>query len=503
MTDVRLGEVMTSDPLTEEPSAPLASAAAAMRERGVGSAVVVEDGNVVGIITERDIVRAAAEGAHPTDHSIEEWMTRQPVTMPPSEGITHALEQMLDRNFRHIPIVDGDKLVGIVSLRQLIGAARIRKVDPWSPGTGRGLENVTVAETELSYIDGQQGKLIYRGYEAVDLARNASFEDVWYLLFYGELPKWGTDAADTFGKRTSEGRAVPLDLDTLRDLAKSHGTFMGTLQAAAAATGAAWGLKPWLNEDPEKVHLAALRLGAVMPTLVCALYRLEHGLDVVDPDPSLGHAANYLWMMNGERPTKEQEIAISRYLILTMDHGMNASTFTSRVIASTGADVGSAVAGGIGALSGPLHGGAPSLVADMLDEIGSADRAAEWVDKELAAGRRLMGFGHRVYKTEDPRAACLRDTGDELKAERIGLAKLVEQAALEGLRKKNPAYANTNVEFYSAVILERAGIPRQLFTPSFTVSRTVGWTAHILEQVRDNRLIRPSAEYIGPMGLKV
>jgi citrate synthase len=494
VTDVHLRDVMTPDPLTASPDTPMAEAAAAMREREVGSAVIVDNGHVVGILTERDLVRAAADGAHPTGVTVSSWMTPTPVTMPPDEGITHALDQMIERHFRHIPVVDGDKLVGVVSFRQLIESAKIRKVDPWAPGTGRGLENITVAESEISYIDGQAGRLIYRGYNAVDLALKKSFSEVWHLLYYGELP---TD--DSFQRRTAAMRESPLSIQTLRDLAEGHGTFMGTLQAAAAAAGAALGLQPWLDRDVKEVEDEALHIGAVMPTLVAAIHRLEQGLEPVDPDPALADDENYLWMMNGEKPSDDQIMAVRRYLILLAEHGMNASTFTGRVAASTGADVGSAVAAAIGALSGPLHGGAPSLVLDMLDEIGSPDNAAQWVKDAITNGKRIMGFGHRVYKAEDPRAACFRETSIELGSERVNLAKVVEAIVLEELRASKPGRAlYTNVEYWSAVVLEHAGIPRRLFTPTFAVSRTIGWTAHILEQVKDNRLIRPTADYTGP-----
>ncbi len=493
--ELRLGEIMTPDPLTAPPGTPLADAAALMRERGVGSVIVEDDSGVLGILTERDLVKATADGAHPTDATVDQWMTPSPVTLPTSGDITHALDQMMERHFRHIPIVDDGKLVGVVSFRQLVEAAKIRKVDPWAPGTGRGLENITVAESEVSYIDGQQGRLIYRGYNAVDLALKKSFIDVWHLLHYGEFPK-----DDSFARKIADNRTSPLDPKTLRDLAEGHGTFMGTLQAAIAACGATWGLRSWLERDPDEVHEESLRLAAVVPTLVCALWRLTNGQEVVDPDPSLDEAANYLWMMHGEKPNDDQVLAANRYLILLAEHGMNASTFTGRVIASTGADVSSAVAGASGALSGPLHGGAPSLVLDMLDEIGSTDNAEKWIKDAVTKGRRIMGFGHRVYKAEDPRAACFRDTAIDLKSERVDLARVVEATTLEELRASKPGRAlYTNVEFWSAVVLERAGLPRELFTPTFAVSRTIGWTAHILEQVRDNRLIRPTADYTGPM----
>jgi citrate synthase len=492
---LRLGDIMTPDPLTALPGTPLSEAATIMREREVGSVIVHDGTNVIGILTERDLVKAAADGAHPTDATVDRWMTPSPVTMPPDGDITHALDQMIERHFRHIPIVDeANLLVGVVSFRQLIEAAKIRKVDPWQPGTGKGLENITVAETEISFIDGQQGRLIYRGYNAVDLALKKSFVDVWHLLQYGEFPK-----DDTFAKKIAGLRESPLDEKTLRDLAESHGTFMGTLQAAIAAASSVLGYQSWLERDPDEVQEEAVRLGALMPTLVCALWRLAQGQDVIEPDPSLDEASNYLWMMNGEKPTDDQVLAVSRYLILLAEHGMNASTFTGRVIASTGADVGSAVAGAAGALSGPLHGGAPSLVLDMLDDIATIDNAERWVKDAVEHGKRVMGFGHRVYKAEDPRAACFRDTSIDLKSERVDLAKVVEATVLEELRASKPGRAlYTNVEFWSAVVLEHAGIARPLFTPTFCVSRTIGWTAHILEQVRDNRLIRPSADYIGP-----
>lgn len=492
--ELRLGAVMTPDPLTAAPGTTLADAAAAMREQGVGSVIVADDGKVLGIITERDIVKAAADGAHPTDATVDDWMTPAPVTMPPDEDITHALDQMIDRHFRHIPIVDGDKLVGVVSFRQLIESAKIRSVDPWAPGTGRGLENVTVAETQLSFIDGQRGRLVYRGYNAVDLALKKSFTDVWHLLHYGEFPR-----DDSFARKTAQLRSSPLDVQTLRDLAASEGGFMSTLQAAIAATGAEWGLRSWLERDPDEVQEEAIRLGSVIPTLICALWRLNHGEEPVDPDPNLDHSENYLWMMRGEKPTPEEVRATNLYYILLAEHGMNASTFTGRVIASTGADIGMAVAGAAGALAGPLHGGAPSLVLDMLDEIGSPDNAERWIKDAIATGKRIMGFGHRVYKAEDPRAACFRDASNELGSPRVNLAKAVEATTLEELRAAKPGRAlYTNVEFWSAVVLERAGIPRPLFTPTFCASRTIGWTAHIVEQVRDNRLIRPDAAYVGP-----
>ena len=492
--ELRLRDLMTPDPLTAAPTDTLAFVAAAMRRRDVSSAVVLRDDAVVGILTERDLTRAAAAGAPAATTPVARWMTADPVTLPPGSEITTALERMLERNVRHLPVCAEGSLVGTVSLRQLVRAASLRRVDPWAPGTAKGLENVTVAETRISHIDATGGRLIYAGHDAVRLARERSFEDVWHLLLTGELPQ-----DDRFARRVAALRGVPLDAAALRALAGAEGGMMSKLESALAATGAAWGLRPWYEREVSEVEEEAVRLAGVVPLLVAALWRLGRGLKPVAPDPSLGHAANYLWMLQGRRPTAAQVMAAERYLVLTAEHGMNASTFTARVIASTGADAAAALVGAAGALSGPLHGGAPSLVLDMLDEIATVERAGAWIARAIADGRRIMGFGHRVYRTEDPRAACLRATADEIDAPRAQLARAVEREALAQLRAAKPdRVLATNVEFWSAVALEGAGIPRELFTPTFAVARTVGWTAHLLEQVRDNRLIRPAASYVGP-----
>ncbi len=490
----RLRDLMSPSPLTAAPSDTLAATAGAMRARDVSSAVVVAGGRAVGILTERDLTRATAAGAAPAVTPVEHWMTPDPVTMPPDREVPAALERMLERGVRHLPVVADGVLVGTVSLRQLVRAASLRRVDPWAPGTARGLENVTVAETRLSYIDATGGRLVYAGYDAVSLACERTFEEVWHLLLTGTLP-----ADDAFARRIAGLRGLPLPASTLRALAAADGSMMSKLESALAATGAVWGLGPWYERELPAVEAEAVRLAAVTPSLVAALWRLGRGLEPVAPAADLGHVANYLWMLDGRRPTPAQVTAAERYLILTAEHGMNASTFTARVIASTGADLAGALAGAAGALSGPLHGGAPSLVLGMLDEISTVERAAPWIAEAIRRGRRLMGFGHRVYRTEDPRAACLRRTAEEVGASRTLLARTVEREALAQLRAAKPdRVLATNVEFWAAVALEAAGIPRELFTPTFAVARTAGWTAHVLEQVRDNRLIRPAATYVGP-----
>ncbi len=492
--ELLLRDLMTPAPLTAAPTDTLATAAAAMRGRDVSSAVVVCDDAVVGILTERDLARAAAADATPGTTPVAAWMSPGPVTLPPGSEVPAALERMLDRNVRHLPVCAGGRLVGTVSLRQLVRAASLRRVDPWAPGTARGLENVTVAETRLSHIDATGGRLVYAGHDAVRLARERSFEDVWHLLLAGALP-----ADDAFARRVAASRGLPLPAATLRALASADGAMMSKLEGAMAATGAARGIAPWYERDAGAILDEAVRLASAMPSLVAALWRLGRGLEPVAPDPALGQVANYLWMLHGRRPAPGEVRAAERYLILAAEHGMNASTFTARVIASTGADVAAALVGAAGALSGPLHGGAPSLVLDMLDEIGTVERAGAWIAAAIGGGRRIMGFGHRVYRTEDPRAACLRATAEEIGTPRLALARAVEREALAQLRAAKPdRVLATNVEFWAAVTLEAAGIPRELFTPTFAIARTAGWTAHVLEQVRDNRLIRPAATYVGP-----
>jgi citrate synthase len=254
-----------------------------------------------------------------------------------------------------------------------------------------------------------------------------------------------------------------------------------------------------MDISAEEVRQQAVRMTALVPVLLTGLYRAHQGLEPVAADPDLDYAASYLQMLTGERPDEVHARAVEKYLILTMDHGFNASTFTARVIASTGADMGSALVGAIGALSGPLHGGAPSRALHTLDEIGTEDRAYDYLKEKVISGERLMGFGHRVYKTDDPRSTLLREVALQLGGEQAQFAEHVEQTALKVLNELKPGRRlYTNVEFYAGVVMNTAGIPRDMFTPTFASSRTVGWTAAICEQASHNRLIRPSAVYVGP-----
>jgi citrate synthase len=274
---------------------------------------------------------------------------------------------------------------------------------------------------------------------------------------------------------------------------------LAALRSAVSITAAALGAQPTLDLSAAQVRVDCLRLAALVPVLLMRLHRHSQGPPPVDPDPDLGYAASYLQMLNGERPTDRQARALEQYLILTMDHGFNSSTFTSRVITSTGSDIGSALTGAIGALAGPLHGGAPSRALAMLDAIGEPSRAEEYLRAEIGAGQRLMGFGHRVYKTDDPRSLLLREVATELGGDQVDFARHVEQTALRVLAELKPGRRlYTNVEFYAGVVMNSVGVPRDMFTPTFACSRTVGWTAAIAEQAANNRLIRPSALYVGP-----
>jgi citrate synthase len=362
-----------------------------------------------------------------------------------------------------------------------------------------GLAGVSVARTKVSDVLGRQGFYHYRGYNAVDIARRGRVEDAWYLLLRGELPTHGQREA--FARETAELRVLPDGVaDLLPAIAKpSPAGSLDSLRTALSVTAQAIGCRPWIDQSSAETEHQAARLTAVLPTLAAALYRLAGGLDVVAPRADLGYSANYLYMISGTEPDERSRYAIERYLMLTMDHGFNNSTFTSRVIASSGADLGAVATGALGALSGPFHGGAPARVFDMLDAIGSPDNAEPWLRDAIVRGDKLMGFGHRIYKTVDPRSELLHEVARELHSERVEFSEVVEKTAVSLLAELKPGrelYAN--VEFYAGVVLEAAGLPRELFTPTFACSRIIGWMANVLEQIQDNRIFRPLAHYDGP-----
>ena len=360
-------------------------------------------------------------------------------------------------------------------------AAAATAARPYSPG----LEGVIAGETSLSFIDGTQGRLLYRGYRIGDLVRDGTYPAVANLLWTGE---WAPD------HRLPTEPVPPAVLDVLRALPASTKP-MDALRTAVSAWGATQDL-PW----PPTVEQARA-LTAFSPSALAAFARLRDGKDPIDPDPSLDLVEGFLFQLNGERPDPGTARALDAYFVVGAEHGFNASTFTCRVITSTRSDIASAVAGAIGTMKGPLHGGAPSEVVDQLSEVGSAEKAEQWVREALDRGERLMGFGHRVYRAYDPRAAALREVaeGMEHKPDWLVLATQVEDVALRVLGEKYPDRPlKTNVEFYAAPVLMGVGLKPDLFPAAFSLSRHAGWTAHALEQAANNRLIRPDVNYVGP-----
>ncbi|PKV83631.1 citrate synthase/methylcitrate synthase [Streptomyces sp. TLI_146] len=364
----------------------------------------------------------------------------------------------------------------------------------------RGLAGVVVTDTALGDVRGREGFYHYRQYSAVELAQTRGFEDVWHLMFHGELPDAAARA--DFTARTAALRHLPRAVaDALPGIAAAgvaSGPLAG-LRTALSLLGAAQGFRPVYDLDADRRREDALTACAAVPTLLTALYRLGQGLDPVEPRDDLSYAANYLYMMTGSQPTPDRVRAIERYLISTVDHGFNASTFTARVVASTGADMAASLVAAVGALSGPLHGGAPSRALDTLDAIGSPDRIDAWVRERVLAGDRIMGFGHPVYRTEDPRSRMLRGIAEDIGGPLVTFAVEVERQVEAILAELKPGRElHTNVEFYAGVVMELCGVPREMFTPTFCAARVVGWSANILEQAEDSKIIRPAAHYAGP-----
>lgn len=372
--------------------------------------------------------------------------------------------------------------------------------------TESGLEGVVVAETELSDVDGERGRLVIRGHDVEDLVRHTSYEGVLGLLWGLDAP--GADAIDV-GARLGAARRVAFDRLGVWASALEAPDGMEALRRAIGQLGTGTTGRA-LDDD--------LALVGAVAVMAAAWSRARAGLSPVAPCAEHGHAADYLRMMTGHEPSDAAARALDRYFVAVIDHGMNASTFAARVVASTGASTISAVVAAIGALSGPLHGGAPGPVLDMLDAIGAPERARAWLLGELAAGRRIMGMGHRVYRVRDPRAAVLEEAAKELERAGIGrdrlrLAAAVEQEAERVLAERaerrattesttrshrEPKRLHANVELYTAVLLDAVGVPRASFSSTFAVSRVAGWCAHVAEQRARGRLIRPSSRYVGP-----
>jgi len=468
-----------------------------MDRRQIGSVVVTDHRTIVGILTERDLLRATATGVDPLTEPVRRWMTADPDVLGPGDEVGRAWSGLTHHHYRHLPVVDDGRLVGVVSLRDLVGVAQIRPSGEVSADVPRGLEGVVVAETSVGDVRGLQGFFHYRQYSATDLAAHRSLEDVWALLFDGELPDRA--GSGRFAREVRSLRTLPDGLAGMLPALAAHGAPLDVLRTAVSLLGAELGWRPTHDIDHGELRAQALRLCAVVPTVLTAVFRLQQGQEPVPPREDLSFAANYLWMLRGEEAPDAHVRAIEQYQVLTIDHGFNASTFAARVIASTGADLAAAVVGAVGALSGPLHGGAPSRALDMLDSIGSPDRAEAWIRQAVMRGDRIMGFGHRVYKTDDPRSVYLKGVAGDLGGDLVGFADQVERTAVAVLAELKPGRRlYTNVEFFAGVVMHTCGIPREMFTPTFASSRMIGWATHVMEQAADNRLIRPAARYAGP-----
>lgn len=372
------------------------------------------------------------------------------------------------------------------------------------PAVARGLEGIVAAATNISEVDGMNGKLTLRGYDISELSGNVIFEEVAFLLWYGHLPN--TLELSTLMNTMCTARELPSEVLSCLKTVSSKATGMDVVRIGAAMLSID---DENLNslDIPTAKHRAA-RLQAQMPAIVAHAYRLSQGLDIVHPKPEHTLAAGFLYMLEGEEPTEPRVAALNAYLVAVAEHGLNASTFAGRVIESTDSDMVSALTGAIGALKGSKHGGVPGPVLKMLQEIGSPSNADAFIRTEIVAGRRIMGFGHRVYKVRDPRAALLSTAAERMAAltgddHLLQLTKAVEETTVRVLAELKPGRdLHANVELYAALILHAVGVPSELFTPIFAVGRTSGWTAHMLDQIEDARLIRPSSIYVGPRDLK-
>jgi len=373
-----------------------------------------------------------------------------------------------------------------------------------APQFAKGLEGVVAAATQIAEVDGKQGRLTLRGYDITELVGRVTFEEAAYLLWNGKLP----NAAEMEALKAEMSRARELPeptLAALRDLAP-HAGGMHVLRMGASTLSI--GDEDVDSLDIEGNQRRAARLQAQIPALVAHTWRLRQGQPIVQPKPEHGIAQGFLYMLEGEEPTQARVDGLNAYLVAIAEHGMNASTFTARVVASANSDMVSAISAAVCTLKGPAHGGVPGPVLEMLTEIGSPDRADAFIRGEMNAGRRIMGFGHRVYKVRDPRAALLceaaermsRVTGDRRLLDLTAAVEETTVRVLEELKPGRDLYAN--VELYAALILHAVEIPSDLFTPVFAIGRTSGWTAHVIEQYSDNRIFRPQSIYVGPRGLK-
>jgi len=364
-----------------------------------------------------------------------------------------------------------------------------------------GLRGIEIADTKISNIDGEKGKLIYRGYDILDLAKNSNFEETAYLLIYDSLPN--KHQLDEFNAKLIDARTIPKQMQKNMGNWRKDADPMDMLQAFVAA------LAGYFDEEfstKEASHDRAINLIAKVPTIIATWRRIRNGLEIVDPDPSLSHAANFLYMMNGEKPSPEVEKVFDVCLILHADHTFNASTFTARQVASTRAHMYSATSAAIGALSGELHGGANTEVMKMLLEIEEIEKVEPWIKEKMNKGERIMGMGHAVYRTYDPRAQVLKELSrklaEETKEPWFALTEKVETTTISEMKLQKNRDIYPNVDLYSASIYYMLKIPVDLNTPIFAISRVVGWAAHIIEEkfaeaAPKPALYRPKASYVG------
>ena len=358
-----------------------------------------------------------------------------------------------------------------------------------------GLKGLVVADTTIGSVRGAEGFFHYRDHDAIEIARHQTFEGAARLLIDGSLPS----AAEESVFRAELARARMVDPKIFDVLAPFAGSGMPPGAGLRAALSLIVDDTPTIDLSPTERRNIALGAAGAVPTILAGLHRLAGGAAPLDPDPGLGHASDFIRLITGSTPNPRLARAVETYLLLTADHGFNASTFTTRVVTSTGAGISSILCAAVGALSGPLHGGAPSRVLDMFEAIGEPSNTQRWAEAQLEADNKLMGFGHAVYRAEDPRSLLLREVAQGLGGELVERAVEIEDRMLALLARWKPdATIVTNVEYYAAVVLHLAGIPQDMFTPAFTTSRVVGWVAHLLEQAANNKIMRPKARYVGP-----
>jgi citrate synthase len=358
-----------------------------------------------------------------------------------------------------------------------------------------GLKGLVVADTAIGSVRGQEGFFHYRQHDAIGVARNHSFEAATALLIDGALPDPDREAR----MRSELGAGRHVDPPTTDAITRVAPLVDGPLTGLCAAIPLLVDDTPTLDLDPDQRRARGLRVAAAVPTVLAAMHRLRSGQAPMTADPGLGHAADYLRMVTGVTPTPALAQAVERYLVATADHGFNASTFTTRVVTSTGAGVAGILTSAVAALSGPLHGGAPSRVLDMINEIGDPADTEDWARRRLERGLPIMGFGHAVYRVADPRTALLKEVALGLGGDLVSRTSEIEERMLRVLAAWKPrATLVANVELYAAVVLHLAGLPQEMFTPTFVTSRVVGWVAHLLEQAADNKIMRPRARYVGP-----